>query len=205
MRHLRSWKLPLEQRQSPPSSHQSENYTRFNETHKRNNVCRCYYCYGRHFCIECFQFRSLLKYFLLSGWDCFILFFLFWDLDAPWEYCSYTVCFEGDHCDWQTASWKAPKHLWNPNSWSQFCLCLYPESWMQDTGVLSNLRLMGEIEILCRERKRGAFQGLGSYLPLLPAWHIFNKGTGCQRTPLLSICMAGSFSKQSQDLQSFKQ
>lgn len=70
----------------------------------------------------------------------------------------------------------------NLNSRSQFSFCLYPEGRMQDTGMLSDDRLLGEIEILCGGRKKGVFQEPGSRLPLLPAWHILNKGAGCQYT-----------------------
>lgn len=116
---------------------------------------------------------------------------------ATTECSSCMVYLEEDYCDWQTAWWEVLRPSLKLKQ-LEFSDCLYPEDRMQDTGMLSYLRLSGEIEILCRERNREVFQDPSSHLPLLPAWHIFNKGTACQQTPLLSICMAGglfSFSK----------
>lgn len=87
--------------------------------------------------------------------------------------------FWGDRCDWQ----KALKPSLKPEQLEPIFPLPLPRGPDAGHGHAEQPETLGgEIEILCRERKRGVFQGPGSHLPLLPAWLIFNKGTGCQHS-----------------------
>lgn len=131
-------------------------------------------------------------------------------MKAPGEFGGCTVCFEKTSVidrrshSTETIFENPPRTVGAnfPSASTQRAGC-----WTQ--GMLSNRGLLGEIEILCRERKRGVFQEPGSHPPLLPACHIFNKGTGCQHTPSpflyvrLEVCLTQQ--AKAEILQSFKQ
>ena len=113
----------------------------------------------------------------MSGVNDSQLYGLWREKPAPWEVLQPQWLTGGPHGQvWKTKSetvvaflstWFYPEALGR-----HVHLLSYPESLGQGIGILRGEREIGR-------EKENAFHRPCSLIPLLPAWHIFNKGTGC--------------------------